>query len=451
MTDLISGENFLERPRWTCALGGALAAAGNLPDTVPILHAGPGCAGNFAWTNNGAAGLAVTGPCLGLSVPATNLQESEVVFGGIERLREEILETIEIMEGGLYFIITGCLPEVIGDDVSSLATELNSTKHPVVLASTPGFKGDSYLGYGEVLKTLVKDVVRKGTKKNPKLVNVWGVPPSFDPFWRGNLLGIRELVGLLGYEANVLFGPEANLNTIKSAAGAKKNIVVSGLYGQEAAELFSELHGVDYVEAPLPFGAAASERFLEILGQALKVPKKTLKEAVSGARERRYSYLEPLIDVYNDMEAQRHVLVVGDANYALSLADFFSEDLGWVPELVVVTNSLAKAEKEKLLAFHKKTGGQKISRLIFENRAHAIREKALEVWNGNGKKYYDSKTPIFVAGSSLERSLASELGAGHLSLCYPVSNRAILNRGFTGHFGGLTLMEDLVSVSVAGR
>jgi nitrogenase molybdenum-iron protein beta chain len=147
----MSEEFYIERPRWTCALGGALAAAGTLPDTVPILHAGPGCAGNFAWTNNGASALNVTGPSICLSVPATNLQEGEVVFGGLERLREEIVETIQIMKGELYFVLTGCLPEVIGDDVPSLINELNSTKYPLVMSSTPGFKGDSYVGYGEVI------------------------------------------------------------------------------------------------------------------------------------------------------------------------------------------------------------------------------------------------------------------------------------------------------------
>jgi nitrogenase molybdenum-iron protein beta chain len=283
------------------------------------------------------------------------------------------------------------------------------------------------------------------------LVNIWGVPPFFDPFWRGNLLGLKELVSLLGYEANIFFGPEAKLSLIKKAAGAKLNILVSGLYGLEAAELFKEIHGVNYVKAPLPFGTAASERFLEITGKALKVPKGRVKKAIESARARRYGYLEAIVDVYNDMEAQRHVLIVGDANYALSLSDFFAEDLGWIPELAVVTNSLNIDDKEKLLSFHKETGGPGPERLVFENRSAEIAKAARVVWAGNGKKYHDSLTPIFVAGSSLERSLAQDIGATHLSLTYPISNRAVLTKGFTGHFGGLELTEDLISACIAGR
>jgi nitrogenase molybdenum-iron protein beta chain len=166
---------------------------------------------------------------------------------------------------------------------------------------------------------------------------------------------------------------------------------------------------------------------------------------------RGYLYLEPIVDVYNDMEAQRHVLVVGDANYAFSLSDYLIEDLGWIPELAVVTNSLSEEDKARLSSFREKTGGPGPSRLLFANRALEIERAAKEVWEGDGKKYRDPKTPIFVAGSSLERGIARSLGAAHLSLSYPVSNRAILNKGFTGSFGGLSLAEDLISACVAGR
>jgi nitrogenase molybdenum-iron protein beta chain len=374
-----------------------------------------------------------------------------VVFGGLERLREEVRETLSIMEGKLYFIITGCLPEVIGDDVASLVSEYRAKKVPLVHASTPGFKGDSYLGYGEVLKTLVRDVVKKRNKKEQNLVNVLGIPPFFDPFWRGNLLGVKELLASLGYRANLFFGPEASYADVKKAGDAALNVLVSGLYGLEAAELFRELHGVDYVLAPLPIGMKASERFLRITGRALKLRSRKVNKAVEDALAKHYLYLEPIVDVYNDMEAQRHVLVVGDANYALSLSDFLVEDLGWVPELAVVTNSLNEEDKERLFSFREKTGGLGPSRLIFASRAAEIAEAAKEIWEGAGEKYRDSKTPIFVAGSSLERGIAKDLGAAHLSLSYPVSNRAILAKGLTGRVGALSLAEDLISACIAGR
>ncbi|MDR0549113.1 MAG: hypothetical protein LBI10_06870 [Deltaproteobacteria bacterium] len=443
--------SFLERPRFSCSLGGALAAAGNIQNVAPILHAGPGCAGNFAWSNNGAAALAVTGPCLGLNVPATNIQEKEVVFGGLDRLREEILNAAKIIQSELYFVLTGCLPEVIGDDVESLVAEIAAQGLPLVMASAAGFKGDSFHGYEAVLKTLIAKVIKPARVKDDKLVNVFGVPPSLNPFWRGDLNGFKELLGLLGLSANVFFGPSQSFKGLTQAGKARKNIVVSSLYGLEAAELYQEKFEVDYVLAPYPIGAAAAERFLTVVGRALEIPRRKVKKAIEEAGQRHYDYLEPLVDVYNDMEAQRHVLIVGDVNYALALTDFFSQDLGWIPELTVITNPLSPEEETRVLKNHIDLGGLAPNRLIFESRLSYIAKAAKNVWGGPGLTYWDSKQPVFVAGSSLERALAAELSATHLSLTYPIANRAVLTRGYVGYSGGLRLTEDVVGAFIANR
>jgi nitrogenase molybdenum-iron protein beta chain len=395
--------------------------------------------------------LNVTGPCLGLSVPSTNIQENEVVFGGIERLREEILNAVKIIEGKLYFVLTGCLPEVIGDDVESLVEELSGQGVKVVMASVAGFKGDSYHGYEEVLKTLFTRVVKPSSQTIPNQVNVWGAPPSLDPFWRGDLDGIIELLSLLGLTAKVFFGPSADFKDLTQAAKSVANIVISPLYGLEAAQIFKGKFHTPFIQTNFPIGAAAADRFLKTVGQELGLPRSQVNKAIKEAGRKHYAYLEPLIDVYNDMEAQRHALIVGEANYALALTDFFAEDLGWVPELTVITNQLDVETREKLLKAHKEKGGVFPNRLIFESQATAIAKEAKAIWGQPPGKYHNSRQPVLVAGSSLERALAAELGAAHLSLTYPIANRAILSRGYVGYSGGLRLTEDVVSAFIAGR
>ncbi|WP_201779688.1 hypothetical protein [Oxobacter pfennigii] len=44
-----------------------------------------------------------------------------------------------------------------------------------------------------------------------------------------------------------------------------------------------------------------------------------------------------------------------------------------------------------------------------------------------------------------------KINAPHLSISFPVSNRTVLSRGYTGFAGGLTLIEDLLSAAVAAR
>jgi nitrogenase molybdenum-iron protein beta chain len=143
-------------------------------------------------------------------------------------------------------------------------------------------------------------------------------------------------------------------------------------------------------------------------------------------------------------------VVVGDANYAGALTRFLADDLGWLPELSVCTDPLGEEERLRL------TEGLSTleygANLVFETDASQVIGHLRKKWPaGNGATYHHAFSPAFVVGSSLERELAQSLGAGHLSVSFPVANRAIIDRGYTGFRGGLRLIEDLISAIVAGR
>jgi nitrogenase molybdenum-iron protein beta chain len=50
-----------------------------------------------------------------------------------------------------------------------------------------------------------------------------------------------------------------------------------------------------------------------------------------------------------------------------------------------------------------------------------------------------------VLGSTLDKDFADQIKAGHLAVSYPVTSRQVLNRGYAGYTGGLTLVEDIFS------
>jgi len=56
---------FIDRPRYLCALGGAIGTLGALNGVIPILHAAAGCGGNIANALNGGAGYLGSGYCAG--------------------------------------------------------------------------------------------------------------------------------------------------------------------------------------------------------------------------------------------------------------------------------------------------------------------------------------------------------------------------------------------------
>jgi nitrogenase molybdenum-iron protein beta chain len=444
--------NFVERPRYFCALGGAMETITALPGVIPILHAAPGCAGNIAWTQNGGSALQVGGYCGALAVPSSNVQEREVVFGGLDRLREEIQNTLEIIDGKLYFVISGCVTEVIGDDVRSVVSEFQAQGVPIIQADTGGFKGNSYYGYDLVLQSLFRNFLAKGLPTVKGRVNLWGVAPFMDVFWRGNLEGLRFLLEALGLEVNTFFTGLDTLEGIREAGSAELNIVVSHVYGVEAAQVFEEVHGTPCLITSLPIGPEATDRFLRQVGEALQMDPSRIDGVIHREHRLYYQYLEPLIEGYNDLDLQRYVIVIGDANYALSVTKFLADDLGWLPELAVFTDQLDETEQQRLADQSLQLSSGLSPRIVFETDASEIINHFNRHWEAShGRKYHHAFSPAFVAGSSLDRELAQSLGASHLSISFPVANRVVLDRGYTGYRGGLHLTEDILSSIILGR
>lgn len=444
--------NYIERPRYVCALGGAAATITALPGGIPILHSASGCAGNFAWSQNGGSGLQVGGYCGTLAIPSSNIQERDVVFGGDERLREQVESTIKVMDGKIFAVLSGCVTEVIGDDINTVVSDFRSKGVPIIGAETAGFKGNSYVGYDLALQAIFRQFVETGTAKERKKVNLWGIVPSSDPFWRGNIEGVRHLLESMGLIVNSFFTSEDTIENIRAAGTASLNLVVSHVYGIQAAKLFEEKHGTPYISLPLPIGPTASESFLRNVGKSMRLPERTINAAIAIEKQTYYHFLEPLTDFFNDIDLQRYAVVVGDANYAAALTKFLADDLGWLPELTICTDPLRDDEKERISAQLDVLESNYSTSLVFESDASRVFEHFQKRWPAKSvEKYANTFSPAFVIGSSLEREFAQTIGVPHLSISFPVSNRAVLDRGYTGFRGGLRLIEDIIGVIIAGR
>lgn len=140
--------SIIDRPRFTCTLGGALGTLKALPGkVVPIIHAAPGCGGNLGYTISLSAAYAGSGYASNQAVSSTCVTEKDLIFGGEDRLEEQIESTLKIMDGDLFVVMTACMVEIVGDDVKSVASRFSTNDKPVLALETGGFRGDSYDGY----------------------------------------------------------------------------------------------------------------------------------------------------------------------------------------------------------------------------------------------------------------------------------------------------------------
>ncbi|MDR3270077.1 MAG: hypothetical protein LBT32_00990 [Peptococcaceae bacterium] len=446
---------FIDRPRYTCALGGALIALRALPRTIPIIHASSGCGFNVSNATTAGAGYLGGGYCGGTSASSTNVVEREIVFGGEERLAEQIQTTLEIIDGDLYVVITGCMVEMIGDDISVSTNKFAAAGVPVLPIPTPSFRGTSYEGYDMLLSGLFRLYTTKGRQHRKNRVNLWGLPPGQDIFYKGNLTEFRRLLGRIGLDAYTFFGEGEPLSNLQNAADASLNIILSDTYGLKSAEVFEEVHGTPWISVPLPIGASQTANFLRTVAQALKIPDAEVEQVIAEEDARYYDYMERLADIYNDADLQRYAVITGDANYAPSVARFVSDDLGWVPRLVVITDSLEPDDTESratLLARFEGWESDIRPEVRFDTDASAVVKYLPEAWEPNhNERYYNSLTPLVLIGSVFERDLAIKLNAPLLTLSFPATNRVILNQAYAGYNGGLTFMADLFSALLVGR
>ncbi|MEI6046980.1 MAG: nitrogenase component 1 [Chloroflexota bacterium] len=454
---------YIERPRFSCALGGALETINSLPNTVPIIHAASGCGGNL-FSSQQQGGFYGSGFCGGLAVPSSNISESDIIFGGEDRLKEQVGTTLEIIEAELFIVVTGCMTEIIGDDAKSVVNHFKASKKPVLAISTGGFNGNSYRGYDLVLKTIFTEFLPKVATKQKNLVNLWGLVPGKDPFFRGDLEELKRLLGLLGLEVNTFFGHSDTLANLYSANTASANIVLSRVYGIETAVSFEEKHGTPFIVQDLPIGATATAEFLFNIAEFLGIDRQLVTQVVANEKKHFYYYVERIIDIYLDSELQHYAIVVENANYCYSVTRFLAEDLGWIPVVSVITDKLEEEQKQLLSSTFKDFSSIKAPELLFETNTSAV----LPLLTGNkdqvgttlrtdiqpgslNENYLQTIRPLFVFGSSLELELANRLGAKSLSISFPLTTRAVLNRSYAGFRGGLHLFEDTLNVLLSGR
>jgi nitrogenase molybdenum-iron protein beta chain len=446
---------FIDRPRFTCALGGALFALRALPRAIPIIHASAGCGGNLFNASNAGAGYLGGGYCGGTAWSSSNVIEREIVFGGEARLEEQIRTTLELIDGDLFVVVTGCMVEMIGDDAAAVAGEFADSDPPVLAIPTPSFKGTSYDGYDMLLSGLFESYTRRGIPKRPDTVNLLGVAPGQDAFYKGNLTEIRRLLERLGLRVNTFFGEGETLDNLQNAGEASLNIVLSDVYGVKAAETFEKIHGSPYISLPLPIGADQTSRFLRDAAEALdleKEGKERLERTIREEEARYYDYLERITDIYNDVDLQRYAVVVGDLNYAPMISRFVADELGWLPRLAVITDDL-KEEQARTVESRFTDWESGVYPLVkFDTDTSAVQGYFPEMWEqSENQRYYDSFSPAVLIGSVFERDLAAKLGVPLLTVSYPVTNRIVLNQCYAGYNGGLGFTADLLGTLIAGR
>lgn len=419
--------SIIENPRGGCVLAGVSATLGGIKGFCPIFHSGPGC------TLQTSAGVGAHNELESVLVPCSVMLEKEVIFGGVSKLKTTVQGAIDVIDSEYYFILNGCTSAVIGDDIENVAREFRDNGHKVYAIDTPGFQGNTELGYEVIWNNLIDQVIEK-RERNNKLVNLFGIIPGLDKFYRGNLEEISRLLRRLGLEVNNFFVDGQGVENVLSSSSAALNIIVHPWLFDGPAKKYQEKFDVPYLRFPgLPIGDTDTTDFLRQVADALDLDKDLVEGVIADEQDYLYRYLQ----FGTGILGWKRLAVVGDSSSVIGMTRYLSNDYSLIPKLAIINEPIFReSDKERIK--------ERLSSLKYCDAPDIY--FVTDQYDIDGilrdEKYSDV---TLLLGSASEREAASYLDTMFYEVTFPVTARFVFNKAVAGYRGSLSLIEDLFS------
>lgn len=380
-----------------CKLFGAYGAAAGVKDAVILLHSVVGC-------NFGTMSFQIFQDMTDIRQACTVISDDEVIMGG----EASVLRALNLIEKEkapeVIFVITGCVSEMIEDDIASVCRNYQGSCR-VVHVPAAGFCGGISDGIQEFNRALLAEMEPAEVRTKIPAVNILG--PRAGDYRIGQDKKMFEK--LLGDQVKIgLFTADCRFREIQKAPEAWLNLVIGE--GEDLAQEMKEHFGIPYVCMNYPYGLTGADRLWSILERELPVSYKknriVLEKEVTEGLKKIHPYLQAF---YGSSAA-----VIAEHARAEGLRFFLREELG-----MNVTVCAAREDTADLADVYD---------------AVRARETAM------------------LFGSSFEADLAEELSIPLIRMDYPVFDEiCISNRPTIGGEGTLCMVEDMVCQTMRAR
>jgi nitrogenase molybdenum-iron protein beta chain len=335
-------------PAKTCQPVGAMYAALGIHGCLPHSHGSQGCCAY----HRSAITRHYKEP---VSAATSSFTEGASVFGGQANLLQAINNIFTVYEPEVIAVHTTCLSETIGDDLNQIFDKARREgKVPegctLVGAPTPSYVGSHVTGFSNMVKAMAQLAEPSG-KKNGK-VNI--IPGWVEP---ADMAEIKRLAALVGVPvtvfpdtSGVLDAPltgeykmfpdgGVTISELKASGDAVGTLALGEWCSADAARWLDAKCKVPCTVLDMPFGLAATDRFIDVLRTVAGV---TVPDAVAVERGQ-------LVDLISDMHQYlygKRVALWGDPDQLISMCEFLVS-LDMQP-VYVVTGTPGKKFEERI-------------------------------------------------------------------------------------------------------
>ena len=178
----------------------------SMEDAAFVVHAPNGCVGCVSFMNdNFKVGQYHRGihNIRNARYIVTSLDEKDIVFGGEEKLNKAVLDLNSRYKPNIIFIFASCASGIIGDDIDSVATNLEKEIDAIIVPiHCEGFKSKvPATGFDTAFNSIIKYVLKdEKPEKEKGLINVFATTS----IGYKDQLEIEKLLGVLGLHVNYI-------------------------------------------------------------------------------------------------------------------------------------------------------------------------------------------------------------------------------------------------------
>ncbi|WP_298282083.1 nitrogenase iron-molybdenum cofactor biosynthesis protein NifE [Acidocella sp.] len=241
-----------------CAFDGAKIALQPFTDVAHLVHGPIACEGN-SWDNRGARS---SGSALWRTGFTTDMNETDIVFGGEKRLYKAIKEIGEKYDPAAIFVYQTCVPAMIGDDINVVCKAASEKfGRPVIPVNAPGFVGPKNLGNKLAGEALLDHVI--GTAE-PDYVTPYDINIIGEYNLAGELWQVKPLLDELGIRILSCISGDGKYQEAAYSHRAKAAMMVCSKAMINVARKMNERYEIPFFEGSFYGIGDTSEALREI-------------------------------------------------------------------------------------------------------------------------------------------------------------------------------------------
>ncbi|MCW3490783.1 nitrogenase molybdenum-iron protein alpha chain [Dethiobacter alkaliphilus] len=279
-----------------CAFAGCKGVVlGPLKDMVHIVHGPVGC-GYYSWlTRRNKARTDEGGKNFIEYCVTTDMQESDIVFGGEKKLAQLIDEVVETLKPNAISVSATCPVGLIGDDINAVSKAAEQRHHiPVLSFSCEGYRGVSQsAGHHIANNGLMEHVI--GDSDSEEAPGKYAINMLGEYNIGGDSWEIERILEEIGYTLVSVMTGNSSYEELREAHTAELNLVQCHRSINYIAEMLEKKYGTPWLKVNF-IGIESTVESLRDMALYFDDPALTQKTEEVIARE--LARVEPVMEQY---------------------------------------------------------------------------------------------------------------------------------------------------------